>query len=173
MSPGLRVLASRPECRVLFEIITSFWRVSVSRTACVGRGPNFITNSGRSNCAETVLLTFPRTQQCDSGYWDAWNTGHNTSAFVDQPPTSYQRPIVNGDRYGRKQYGGNRREKYCFLHNPSIVKIKPQTKKVIGDITIPGKMPNGICLLADRSKIISLDITYFEDAQILMPERIF
>ncbi|KAG8287157.1 Photoreceptor-specific nuclear receptor [Homalodisca vitripennis] len=31
------------------------------------------------------------------------NTGHNTSVFVDQPPTIDQRPIANGDRHGKNK----------------------------------------------------------------------
>ncbi|KAG8323722.1 hypothetical protein J6590_001471 [Homalodisca vitripennis] len=74
---------------------------------------------------------------------DLPNTGHKTSAFVDPPSTSDQRPIANGNRHGRNKMaaiqrkgdrnGSNnkKREKSCFLHNPSIVKNKLQTKNAI------------------------------------------
>ncbi|KAG8262261.1 hypothetical protein J6590_055467 [Homalodisca vitripennis] len=39
------------------------------------------------------------------------NTGHNTSAFVYQQPTTDQRALANGNRHGRqKQDGGNKKE---------------------------------------------------------------
>ncbi|KAG8289683.1 hypothetical protein J6590_099442 [Homalodisca vitripennis] len=88
------------------------------------------------------------------------NTGHNTSAFIYQQPTTDQRALANGNRHFRqKQDGGNKKEggeewalfpfliaslndekcpeKSCFLHNPSIQgsSVVTHTTKAISSVT--------------------------------------
>ncbi|KAG8319951.1 hypothetical protein J6590_080256 [Homalodisca vitripennis] len=70
--------------------------------------PDLFSGEG---CGLSSLRSTPTLMSLAKLWWNARNTGHNTSTFVHYPPTTDQRALANGNRLGRqKQDGGNKNE---------------------------------------------------------------